>query len=190
MDSREDTARSGGLPHSEIPGSKSARLSPELIAACHVLHRLSTPRHPPDALRSLLFHHPAPAARPAPHKVLRLCGDPAAACTAGGMRSRPHIRSGTAYPCCRTCPHDALQVRRPKTAIDGSMPAFTSSPFTMSSNDPILRHRKGFQLPTLSLPRRPVADGTGPREVGDFVGCHGGPGPIRTADLTLIRGAL
>ena len=30
----------GGLPHSEIPGSKSARLSPGHIAACHVLHRL------------------------------------------------------------------------------------------------------------------------------------------------------
>jgi hypothetical protein len=45
--------RSGGLPHSEIPGSKSARLSPGLIAACHVLHRLSVPRHPPDALLML-----------------------------------------------------------------------------------------------------------------------------------------
>ena len=40
----------GGLPHSEIPGSTSARLSPGLFAACHVLHRLSVPRHPPDAL--------------------------------------------------------------------------------------------------------------------------------------------
>ncbi len=43
----------GGLPHSEIPGSKGARASPGLFAACHVLHRLSTPRHSPDALRSL-----------------------------------------------------------------------------------------------------------------------------------------
>jgi hypothetical protein len=40
----------GGLPHSDIPGSTSARLSPGLFAACHVLHRLSVPRHPPDAL--------------------------------------------------------------------------------------------------------------------------------------------
>ena len=40
----------GGLPHSEILGSKSARLSPRLFAACYVLHRLSVPRHPPDAL--------------------------------------------------------------------------------------------------------------------------------------------
>ncbi len=40
----------GGLPHSEIPGSPIARISPGLFAACHVLHRLSVPRHPPDAL--------------------------------------------------------------------------------------------------------------------------------------------
>jgi hypothetical protein len=40
----------GGLPHSEIQGSTIARISPWLFAACHVLHRLSVPRHPPDAL--------------------------------------------------------------------------------------------------------------------------------------------
>ena len=39
-----------GFPHSDISGSKPTRSSPELIAACHVLHRLSVPRHPPDAL--------------------------------------------------------------------------------------------------------------------------------------------
>src|SRR5207248_3883508 len=48
----------GGLPHSEIPGSTIARISPGLFAACHVLHRLSVPRHPPDALLSLLTPHP------------------------------------------------------------------------------------------------------------------------------------
>ena len=49
MYSDEDTL-AGGLPHSEIPGSTIARISPGLFAACHVLHRLSAPRHPPDAL--------------------------------------------------------------------------------------------------------------------------------------------
>jgi hypothetical protein len=49
--------KSGGFPHSEIPGSTIARISPGLIAACHVLHRLSTPRHPPDAL-DYLFSTP------------------------------------------------------------------------------------------------------------------------------------
>src|SRR5438128_12446764 len=48
----------GGLPHSEIPGSPIARIFPGLIAACHVLHRLSVPRHPPDALTSRLSATP------------------------------------------------------------------------------------------------------------------------------------
>jgi hypothetical protein len=48
----------GGLPHSDIPGSPIARISPGLFAACHVLHRLSVPRHPPDALPSRLSATP------------------------------------------------------------------------------------------------------------------------------------
>ena len=54
MNSDRDTL-AGGLPHSEIPGSPIARISPGLVAACHVLHRLSVPRHPPDALTSRLI---------------------------------------------------------------------------------------------------------------------------------------
>ena len=42
-----------GFPHSEISGSKLVCSSPELIAAYHVLHRLSAPRHPPCTLSSL-----------------------------------------------------------------------------------------------------------------------------------------
>ena len=48
----------GGLPHSDTPGSKLARSSPRIFAACHVLHRLLVPRHPPDAL--LLLKHKGP----------------------------------------------------------------------------------------------------------------------------------
>jgi hypothetical protein len=57
MNSDSDTAEQvrGGLPHSEIPGSPIARISPGLFAACHVLHRLSVPSHPPDALNSRLI---------------------------------------------------------------------------------------------------------------------------------------
>jgi len=51
----------GGLPHSDISGSPGARPSPELFAACHVLHRLSVPRHPPDAL--LVLAHAQPQGR-------------------------------------------------------------------------------------------------------------------------------
>src|SRR5215212_2908207 len=47
----------GGFPHSEILGSKLVRSSPRLIAAYHVLHRLSAPRHPPNALMTLDHSH-------------------------------------------------------------------------------------------------------------------------------------
>ena len=43
-----------GFPHSDIHGSTGARPSPQLFAACHVLHRLLAPRHPPNALTSTL----------------------------------------------------------------------------------------------------------------------------------------
>ena len=44
---------SGGLPHSEIRGSKPILGSPRLIAEYHVLHRLLLPRHSPNALIAL-----------------------------------------------------------------------------------------------------------------------------------------
>ncbi len=51
----------GGLPHSDIHGSKLIRSSPWLFAAYHVLHRLCVPRHPPNALNLLdLSHRPCP----------------------------------------------------------------------------------------------------------------------------------
>src|SRR5580698_2721525 len=49
MYSDHDTL-AGGFPHSDIHGSTPARGSPWLFAACHVLHRLLVPRHPPNAL--------------------------------------------------------------------------------------------------------------------------------------------
>ena len=44
---------SSGFPHSDIPGSKDICSSPRLFAACHVLLRLSVPRHSPYALGRL-----------------------------------------------------------------------------------------------------------------------------------------
>ena len=40
----------GGFPIRRSPGQSLLGGSPELIAACHVLHRLLTPGHPPCAL--------------------------------------------------------------------------------------------------------------------------------------------
>jgi hypothetical protein len=55
-----------GLPHSEIHGSKLVRSSPWLIAAYHVFHRLSAPRHPPNTLMALdrsHYRYPSPTLR-------------------------------------------------------------------------------------------------------------------------------
>ena len=46
---------SGGLPHSEICGSRLIYSSPQLIAVSHVLLRLPVPRHSPYALLRLNF---------------------------------------------------------------------------------------------------------------------------------------
>jgi hypothetical protein len=67
------------LPHSDIHGSTPARGSPWLFAACHVLHRLLVPRHPPNALIALeirsdgLPSDPGPTMhRNHPHSKLRM----------------------------------------------------------------------------------------------------------------------
>ena len=44
-----------GFPHSEICGSMDICSFPQLIAAYHVFHRLSVPRHPPCALIRLTW---------------------------------------------------------------------------------------------------------------------------------------
>ena len=57
MDSCNDTwvFTPGGFPHSDICGSMAICASPQLFAACRVLHRLLVPRHSPYALSSLTF---------------------------------------------------------------------------------------------------------------------------------------
>ena len=47
---------SWGFPHSEICGLSLICSYPQLIAACHVLHRLLMPRHPLCALVRLNFY--------------------------------------------------------------------------------------------------------------------------------------
>ena len=53
-----DITRSG-FSHSDIHGSKRECRSPWLIATYYVLHRLSSPRHPPCALSSLITNLPS-----------------------------------------------------------------------------------------------------------------------------------
>src|SRR6201996_1596623 len=71
-----------GLPHSDIHGSKPARGSPWLFAACHVLHRLLVPRHPPNAL---LILDTCPSARANRHTMHR--NHPQTAAPAGPLEA-------------------------------------------------------------------------------------------------------
>ena len=85
-----------GFPHSEIVGSKPAHGSPTLIAACHVLHRLCMPRHPPNALTSRL-------------RVRTTNGSPAFTYPCGG----------TQLLLTRQCGNFLSHMQRPKRRISG-----------------------------------------------------------------------
>jgi hypothetical protein len=114
----------GGLPHSEIPGSTIARISPGLFAACRVLHRLSVPRHPPDALLSRSITRDA---RPADHpKITRTASRPPENRRAQGQ-APPSLERGATPPAAarmktllRTAPRTGSPHRA--TALQDSKP--------------------------------------------------------------------
>jgi hypothetical protein len=98
-----------GFPHSDIRGSTIARISPRLFAACHVLHRLLAPRHPPNALLSLSIHTTARAqGQNTPHAYHSQAAAPASSPRRGqGLPrtmcvTRTHNNSSSS-PCERTC---------------------------------------------------------------------------------------
>ncbi len=123
-------AMRGGLPHSEISGSKPARGSPKLFAACHVLHRLLAPRHPPDALAFLdppqrqphLDAPPASAQRSRREKnaAIATMGDEATTYKSIPMLSRrtPQTEGKAGVRPCLPAPARATMHRRPKTGLD------------------------------------------------------------------------
>src|SRR4051812_46457777 len=76
-----------GFPHSDIRGSTIARISPRLFAACHVLHRLLAPRHPPNALITLEITTPPPARRTKPRPLKRI---PQPSSKAARAYAQPH----------------------------------------------------------------------------------------------------
>ena len=73
----------GGLPHSDICGSRDICSFPQLFAACHVLLRLREPRHPSCALLSFLITSPQ---KPSLSQVVY------------GQSSFPRFRSGLLLP--------------------------------------------------------------------------------------------
>ena len=57
-------AEARGFPIRKSPDQSLLSSSPKHIAACHVLHRLLVPRHPPNALYCLILSFPsAPVSR-------------------------------------------------------------------------------------------------------------------------------
>ena len=158
--------RKGGFPHSEISGSRGARASPELIAACHVLHRLSTPRHPSEALMRLIVLSKTHA---------------------WGRFARPRYETRTrAHTCALSLPDNDVfhQVSPPRPCGPGK--PFHSrcqnlNPPTAGDAPGLGRTRKLISL--RSRPNRPRACPSGRR--GD-----GGARRDRTDDLMLAKHAL
>src|SRR3954464_11384105 len=125
----------GGFPHSEILGSKLVRSSPRLIAAYHVLHRLSAPRHPPNALKALDHSHDRcpPVARtrrsrPADFDQKDHCGSNlsvrALACRTypiGGAVT-PSLVAGARGPNSRICSLFTISNTRTATCVAGELP--------------------------------------------------------------------
>ena len=96
---KQDTL-TGGFPHSEIRGSKIALISPRLIAECHVLHRLSTPRHPPNALLALVrSENRRMQGKTPPGKSRKSSATPRRRSALHMMRSQPAPRSGSPGHC-------------------------------------------------------------------------------------------
>jgi hypothetical protein len=115
--SRERTATTctGGLPHSEILGSKPIPGSPRLIAGYRVLPRLLLPRHPPNALLALdptrgrtgprTAHPGSRDSSPTPRSEVVHSSQPATPRPPAGRRERPGKGLGPTHP------------REPKTSV-------------------------------------------------------------------------
>ena len=166
-----------GFPHSEIPGSKLIRSSPRLIAAYYVLHRLHTPRHPLDALKTLdRSHYQCPQYH---QSVPLLYG------TGLHHRADAFIRSITA-------PVLIGQIKKNQNSRTSlCLPEGVGSNetvlylFTMSKDPVVDALRRQTQPNLLSLLRR--------RSIGDHQGHQkriGGARRDRTDDILLAKQAL
>ena len=183
---------SGGFPHSEIRGSTVIRTSPRLIAAYHVLHRLLSPRHPPNALLALdpiRRTTPLLGTPPRTGRLLAKGPCPASATRIALRHGHPRISVKTCArrPSRRPPPGSKPQRRRHRIAA--------CSLFTMST-DPMggIRSRpKGTKQNDCHDPDRARAAPAARHRAAPTGRCpqgSGGSGKIRTSDLTLIRGAL
>ena len=198
-----------------MSGSKGARASPDLIAACHVFHRLSMPRHPSEALMRLIVLSkthawgrfvlwPYEIAKAAPTHAL--CFD-----VFSGRPYKPQGRPGKPFN--SQC-HSPAQIRpEPETLFHDRLPFSCCSAtllrqgfgghFVYAQRKPKWWSQTGSNrrphackaraLPTelwpLNLKPRPLGSLSSTCPPEDHTKC-GGPRQTRTADLTLIRRVL
>ena len=159
----------GGFPHSEILGSKLVRSSPRLIAAYHVLHRLSAPRHPPNALKALDHSHDR-------------CPPPG-----GGNHRQKDQRSRQPfdYPsvyACQPGPRSTRRFKRYGWSARDVDPRFSNLVPLHDFKHPRLPHMGAIDANLNDTGRR--------RDTLAKAGCLGGARRDRTDDLMLAKHAL
>ena len=132
----------GGFPHSEICGSLPARGSPQLIATCYVLHRLSVPRHPPDALKTLDLSKSADM-RP---------------CAGASPHTKPH------HPPQDACPGNRWVVQTRRSSKDTSSVMFLTHSSLVHDPAPSVRRRSGVSQTRGVGPRRNPCCGVFPAD--------------------------
>ena len=169
----------GGFPHSEIRGSKLVRSSPRLIAAYHVLHRLSAPRHPPNALKALDRSH---AQCPSPHRWRHGDPDKEPHRSRDGNRTlfrKTSVMSGLV--------RDASAVKRGAAPWIPHCASATGTPFRSKRTNPSSRCQRPWRPPSrarsgprLRMPMAPAISMDEP----------GGARRDRTDDLLLAKQAL
>ena len=158
-----------GFPHSDIPGSKTVCVSPRLIAAYHVLHRLLVPRHPPCALSSLTGIRSKGASTSCPASQHSVVKDRARRASVTGTDTNWYSHR------CEDLYRLHILPRNPLSNSGGDSGARTRS---LRLAKPALSQLS--YIPAANRRGRPPARA---RSVG-------GPGWTRTTHLTLIRRAL
>ena len=140
----------GGLPHSDTSGSKPARGSPKIFAACHVLLRLLAPRHPPDAL--LLLNHrqriAAPQPRTGPIQQASVFRRQSPGVRRTRSQSQTTALSQTAGQCPSTYTHTSRPSKRTRTTPHGDQAATAASPHPSVPSTP-----KGATEPDSQSPK-------------------------------------
>ena len=180
----------GGFPHSEIHGSMPVRGSPWLIAAYHVLHRLSAPRHPPDTLMTLdRSHYRCPPGEPKGSLTRQGAAiDASGPIPSGSDPSRPLLPNMSETTCGQARRHRAPLSPDPSRDGKGGGAASTLRFRPGAGSRPLAADPKGrthslFTMSNNTLPRNGKRR-AGWRTSGEFLGCGRGRPVTRPRSIT------